>query len=272
VRHSDEETLSLVALGEPATAAVEEHLDRCDRCAGDLAALRQVVAAARDTGGGPAGQLDVTAGTPAPPVAPPAAVWDRIAAATGVSVAARPEMVERHAAGSGRVIRPAAGPGGRRPDPRPTRRRRIRRRTALALATASLVVGALAGAAGTWVLSDRSSSTSRSVVVAATPLAGLQLAPQAAGRANVVETAQGRVLDVNVSRLATPEGYYEVWLIDRSVTRMVAVGVLRGDAGRFALPDGVDLSGYPIVDVSVQPLNGDPKHSGRSVLRGTLRS
>jgi hypothetical protein len=39
----------------------------------------------------------------------------------------------------------------------------------------------------------------------------------------------------------------------------------------FAVPNGVDLSQYPIVDISVeQP--GDPKHSGNSVLRGTIAS
>ena len=36
------------------------------------------------------------------------------------------------------------------------------------------------------------------------------------------------------------------------------------------VPSGVDLTEYPVVDVSVEPLDGDPSHSGVSVVRGRL--
>ena len=38
------------------------------------------------------------------------------------------------------------------------------------------------------------------------------------------------------------------------------------------LPEGIDLAEHPIVDVSVEPLDGDPTNSGVSVARGVLES
>jgi predicted anti-sigma-YlaC factor YlaD len=53
VLHCDEETLSLLALGESGPAAVEAHLAECERCRGELSALQHVVRTARTTGHGP---------------------------------------------------------------------------------------------------------------------------------------------------------------------------------------------------------------------------
>jgi hypothetical protein len=50
---------------------------------------------------------------------------------------------------------------------------------------------------------------------------------------------------------------------------MVSLGPLRAD-GRYAIPDGVDVRAFPVVDVSIEPLDGEPTHSGRSVMRGVL--
>jgi hypothetical protein len=107
-------------------------------------------------------------------------------------------------------------------------------------------------------------------VVASTTLDGLPRAPSAGGEAAVVQTDNGRRLDVDVSRLGSATGFYEVWLIDREVKRMVPVGILRGDSGEFVLPEGVDIEDYPVVDISEEPLDGNPGHSGVSVLRGTI--
>jgi hypothetical protein len=103
-----------------------------------------------------------------------------------------------------------------------------------------------------------------------TTLDGLSPAPSAGGSAEIVQTSTGRQLDVEVSRLGAADGFYEVWLINPDLKRMVPVGILRGGSGRFELPDGVDLQTYPIVDVSEEPLDGVPAHSGVSVLRGTI--
>ncbi len=50
---------------------------------------------------------------------------------------------------------------------------------------------------------------------------------------------------------------------------MVPVGILRGPEGQFVIPTGLDLGEYPVIDISVQA-PGNPAHSGKSVLRGTL--
>lgn len=290
--HCDDETLSLLALGEPASALAEEHLEACSHCTGELASLRRVVAAARDEA--PPVPLTVQ------PVVPPARVWDQIAAATGVQASPRPEEVLRHASTPvtstdalpldlepGLPPDPQAEPEtpadstnpadqARRPvripqQPRKDEPRRRPARSVLAVAAASLIIGLLGGGFGTWLITGRSEPAPAPVVVAATKLVGLPLAPGAVGQADVIQTSRGRQLDLDVQRLGRPDGFYEVWLIDPTVTKMVAIGVLSGSEGSFSLPDGVNLSSYPLIDISVQPLNGDPKHSGQSVLRGTFK-
>ena len=64
-------------------------------------------------------------------------------------------------------------------------------------------------------------------------------------------------------------GYYEVWLLDASAEQLISLGPLRED-GRYAIPQGVSIEDFPVVDISVEATDGNPAHSGRSVLRGTL--
>ncbi|RMI09566.1 anti-sigma factor, partial [Cellulomonas triticagri] len=92
----------------------------------------------------------------------------------------------------------------------------------------------------------------------------------ASGDARLEEDADGRVtLVVRVS--STPEdGFRAVWLLDRDATRLVSLGALAGDEGRFAVPAGLDLAEFPVVDVSAEPFDGDPGHSGDSIVRGAL--
>ena len=63
--------------------------------------------------------------------------------------------------------------------------------------------------------------------------------------------------------------FVEVWVIDTEVSQLVSLGPIRAD-GTYDLPAGIDPSAFPIVDVSIEPLDGDPRHSGNSVLRGQL--
>jgi hypothetical protein len=54
---------------------------------------------------------------------------------------------------------------------------------------------------------------------------------------------------------------------------MVSMGTFRvGDDGRVDvhMPVAVDVSKYALVDVSLEPDDGDPGHSDRSVLRAKL--
>jgi hypothetical protein len=137
-----------------------------------------------------------------------------------------------------------------------------------------LAVSALGSGTDGDRLADPGKGAASGTVVARAPLAvvpGATGVAGASGTARVVQTADGRRLDVDVARLSPHRtGYYEVWLIDRGIDQMVSVGVLRGDGGAFVLPDGLDVGAYPVVDVSVET-PGNPRHSGTSVLRGTIQ-
>ena len=66
--------------------------------------------------------------------------------------------------------------------------------------------------------------------------------------------------------------FYELWLLN-SADDLVALGSFRvpasGDA-RVTVPVPGDPAGYRFVDLSVEPDDGDPAHSGDSVLRGRV--
>ena len=64
-------------------------------------------------------------------------------------------------------------------------------------------------------------------------------------------------------------GYYEIWMIDRNVEGMVSLGPYHG-RDRYAVPPAVDPVSYPVVDVSLEPVDGTPTHSGVSAVRGVL--
>jgi hypothetical protein len=139
----------------------------------------------------------------------------------------------------------------------------------LAVAASALVVGGVAGSVGTQLLGGGDPQPTP-IIVAQAALDPLPVDPSASGRAVVVKSDGGRTLEVDVSELASTDGFYEVWLIDASVKKMVPIGVLTGSTGRFTIPDGLDLGQYPVVDISAEPLDGDPVHSGKSLLRGTI--
>ncbi|MXV86058.1 MAG: anti-sigma factor [Acidimicrobiales bacterium] len=69
----------------------------------------------------------------------------------------------------------------------------------------------------------------------------------------------------------------EAWLIQPddhgNVADLVSLGLIDpADPGSLAVPLGYDPSLYSVVDISVEPRDGDPAHSGRSILRGVLRT
>ena len=63
----------------------------------------------------------------------------------------------------------------------------------------------------------------------------------------------------------------ELWLIKPDLSDMVSLGLVETD-GTFAVPTGVDVSEYSVVDLSIEPDDGDATHSGRSILRGQLQA
>lgn len=84
----------------------------------------------------------------------------------------------------------------------------------------------------------------------------------------------GQVIRLNLNGLApTPKDkFYEAWLMDPK-NGLVAIGSFRvAEDGKATidLPVAVGTDEFPIVDISLQEVNGKPDHSGVSVLRGTL--
>ncbi|PKH43706.1 hypothetical protein CXG46_04445 [Nocardioides alpinus] len=91
------------------------------------------------------------------------------------------------------------------------------------------------------------------------------------GVARAVSVDDMVTLRVSARELGDEDGFHEVWLINVDGTRMVALGVLADwDTGEFQVPRGLIEEGYRIVDISVEPEDGDPTHSGVSLARGEL--
>jgi anti-sigma-K factor RskA len=104
------------------------------------------------------------------------------------------------------------------------------------------------------------------------PVATATLEPlgdEGSGSAELVEQDGELQLVLDTTDIDADDGFVEVWVIDSGVERLVSLGPLRPD-GRYDLPPGLDPEAFPIVDVSREPLDGDPTHSGDSVLRGEL--
>lgn len=241
--HCDADTLALVALGEPLSDDERSHLRLCARCQAELDQNRAVVGTGRS----------VTADDI--PVEPPAAVWSAISKELGLDKDVEPFVP------SAEVVYLA------------DRRRPARRATWLvAAAVAGIAVGALGAA---WIGQEQTNGT----VVAMSELAtvpadagGSELVNASmSGSARIVDTDGQDYAEVDARGLPVIDGYYEVWLIRSDLSGMISLGALSaGSRGRFVIPEGTDLTQYTILDVSVEPLNGDPGHSKKSVLRGTI--
>ena len=137
--------------------------------------------------------------------------------------------------------------------------------TAAAVACALLGVGV---AAGLLIGSDGTDGP-EGPALALRPLAQ----PSSAGGTARVVGRDGDTLAVEVHGLAPTDdrGFYELWLIDETAQDLVALGTFRvpeSGTAEVELPLPVAPSSYRFLDVSLEPADGDPGHSGDSVLRG----
>jgi hypothetical protein len=176
---------------------------------------------------------------------PPADLWARISAAVGEPHDSAARTAESRAA----EIVPL----------RPTHH--ARRNWLLASAAAVIVV------VGTVVGLVALSGGDDTDVVAATALE--RLGDRGSGNAELLDDDGRLELRVDTTDLDPGDGFLELWMIDPTVTRLVSLGPLRPD-GVYELPPGLDPGEFPVVDVSIEPLDGNPAHSGDSVLRGQL--
>jgi hypothetical protein len=238
--HVDLDDLADLVLDPDATPeSVRRHVDSCAECTDRLAALFDV--------------RRLASGEPL--VAPPSRVRDQVLA----------------------QVRAAPEDSGFRPVPlqvasSPHEAVRPRRRVPVWAAGLAAGVALVAGLGlGRMTLDDAAPERrTPEAVVAAADLTALD-SSAGRGTARAVESDDTLTLSVRASELGDEAGFHEVWLINVDGRRMVALGVLAdGDSGEFQVPRGLLDEGYRIVDISVEPDDGDPAHSGVSLARGEL--
>lgn len=277
--HVPEDVLAALALGDPEVASADHgHVRSCAVCAADVAALSHV----RDALG--AADLDAS-----PDPAPSPGLWDRIAAATndddgradhaglGPAAASPLATVDRVGGAGDAGRRPSGGPdagpqpgGPSVPTLRPrdgadTPREPARSRPWQLLAAALVCI--LAGLGIGWFAFAPDQPATR--VVAATDLEALD-GSSVLGSAQLLEQAGSTELRVSAEPMEAGSGFVEVWLINDDGERMVSLGVLDADEAVFAVPPDAVAHGYRIVDLSREQYDDEPRHSGDSIMRGTL--
>lgn len=236
--HADPDQLAGLAL-DPTDGPedVRDHAATCPECAGLVAAFTGV---RRRTG------ADAL-------VAPPARVRDEVLAEVR----------------AGDLPEPVSLPGR---DEQPSRRGIPLWLAAVAAALALLAGVGLGrwGADGTEVPEAVVPPAGTGTVVAAATLTALD-SDADRGKASAVQSEDTFTIRVSATELGDEPGVREVWLINVDGVRMVSIGLLAaGDDGEFAVPMELIDKGYRIVDISVEPDDGDPTHSGVSVARGEL--
>lgn len=262
--HLDDEILAMVALGEhELDGEAREHLEQCRRCSMELDAIRRLVTVGRAAADvelvapGPGvwqaihSELALTDAVAQDPLSAPAQPESRTNAPRILSQPAPDAEAENSAGDSARITpiqRARGGSGFGRWWP---------------MAAAALFVGIIAGVIGAQLWPTASEQV----------LAEAALEPfpnwQASGSAQLAELDGVRELIVDLE--APSGGLREVWLINPETSGLLSLGLLDGTRGQFRIPTDVDLAGYSVVDISEEPNDGDPGHSGDSIVRGELR-
>ncbi|MBH0010393.1 anti-sigma factor [Salinibacterium sp. SWN1162] len=290
MRHVDPEVLALLALGEQVALPEDSaHVSECDRCRGEIEILSRAAMIGRSTFD--AGEL----------LEAPSRVWDRISdelslSAQTTSVSSDTAVIDDSEAevpsddlahkraarlsegreesefdASGDSVdalasdTDAAVSEGAIVHSLAERRRRPWIGIVAAAAAVTLVAGA-----GTALWATLSPAAQPTILASATldAFPGWQ---DSTGEATLEQLPDGtRVIDVNLDAPATDGGYREVWLITTDATALVSLGIVEGTSGQFTVPEGLDMSSYDLVDISEEQFDGDPAHSGDSIVRGQL--
>lgn len=238
MRHLHDELIAGVALGEPDQMSVRQrtHLQLCGHCSGRLAELRALVTTGR-------------AGEPGPLRAP----------RPGLLAAIQAEVAADSRGATGTPAQPSAVTGARAQ----TRPRRPRYGPWLVAAAAILVV-AIGGTF--WY-----QSIPTDVIVARATLSALP-DKMGQGTAQLTDRDGAQQLSIDVTAPLPSDAYEELWLINTDGKRMISLGVVPPDgrATYVVPPSKGALEGYTVVDISLEPYDGNTAHSRNSVLRGTL--
>ena len=165
---------------------------------------------------------------------------------------------------------PAVPPPLRVAVPERARRRRRRFATTFVLrpavaAAAALALVALGAAGGALVAGGGGDGAVAGREVALAPVGD---GPRGAHADARLRSATMHLTVSGLPRVAGG-GFYEVWML-RDAAHLVALGSFRvGPDGRARvdLPVTASSRRFPVLDISREPADGDPAHSGHSVLR-----
>jgi hypothetical protein len=265
--HPEPDDLALVALGEQLDGGVDAHIAGCATCTTEVESFRGTIELA--------GLSDYGRDAPAPGDH----VWDAISTELAFApdepgtlrVAPRLAVVPTTplptvAPPAPSVVEPTEVP----PAVVPIAPRRRRNRWVAPIA--AVAVGIALGAGAVIVVQNRESSVTIDATAPLTPVQGGPLPPADGqlGTAELVTARNGQQVRVDASSLpAAASSAYEVWLFGDD-GRMVSLGTLADGSGSFTVPAGIDTSQYRTVDISDEPPDGNPAHSGISLVRGTF--
>lgn len=250
--HVDPELIAAMAMGEEVDAAARAHVGSCAACSDELVALAETLAL---VGGG-----EETL------VAPPPSVWEAISAQIAVEQA-QPSAVPLAA----RAPETPVPVAETEPSATVTPLRRLARVPTWLAATAAAVALAAGVGVGSMIATPEETPAPQAQVLGNATLTTLDETAEERGAAEVRRHDDRVVLHVEASDLGGPDGTREVWLINTDGSRMVSLGLLpAGEAGDFDFPERLLEQGYRIVDISYEPDDGDPTHSGDSLARGTI--
>lgn len=142
---------------------------------------------------------------------------------------------------------------------------------------AAALIAAVVGVATFLALSDDPGEIVATATLSHDPANFDALGADAGGGVNLVSGDGRLTIDIVEARLPAPgEGAdLEVWLIRPdaagNVADLVSIGVVDpADPGGLEVPPSHDPAVYYVVDISIEPRDGDAGHSGRSILRGPL--
>jgi anti-sigma-K factor RskA len=102
------------------------------------------------------------------------------------------------------------------------------------------------------------------------------LGAEASATAELIRVDGSYEIKISQASLPDPaENDLELWLIsvddEGTISDIEPVSLIdAASPGTYQVPDGIDPDVYSVVDISIEPRDGDEAHSGRSILRGTL--
>ncbi len=298
MQHLDPDDLALLALGENLGDAVDAHVAICAACRDEIESFKMTVGLAELSNYGEdapqpgehvwaaiaaelgfagtrtdamtldSGTMERSSGmrgTFGPPAEPADSVNDERpppepenGAAAELNGSARPELRSLPGTGSDR---PATTPA-------PTRKRWTRWAAPLAAA----VVGIGIGAGAVVIAQNNSNNVTIEAVAPLNPVPDGPLPPTDGqlGKAELVAAPTGQEVRVNTADLPpATNSSYEVWLFGDD-GKMVSLGTLDDGNGTFTVPQGINTREYRVVDISDEPPDGNPAHSGISLIRGAF--